>query len=366
MSDRLTATLREVTRLTGAMGVAFLAAPTGDATALVTDILAPKTAYIATGKVTGTCTYDADTSAGDATDGDIALGKVAYVAGAEVVGTLVAPDLSDATATAADILLGETAYIADGTKATGTCAYDADTTSGDAVAGDIATGKKAWVDGAEVTGTLTIPTVDDLVDNAVVITSLDGSNRPLTADHYGTTVLAGQFYSSPSGGKYTYFMTTVTFKNAVTSVGEHAFSGCNALTMSSLPSGVTSLGRDAFYLCASITSFTLPIGVITMPSYVFRECTAMTTFTGAGITSLPAAAATGSQFRACTALTTVQLGSIGNAVTALGAYVFHVCVQVGLTITVYVVPGTQPLANSPWGATSATIVYRSSVTGEVL
>ena len=85
--SRLTMVLRQPIRLRFEMGVAFLAAPTGDATALVSDILAPKTAYIATGKVTGTCTFDADTSDADAVESDILLGKTAYAGGVKLTGT---------------------------------------------------------------------------------------------------------------------------------------------------------------------------------------------------------------------------------------------------------------------------------------
>ena len=67
-----------------------------------------------------------------------------------------------------------------------------------------------------------------------------------------------------------------------------------------------------------------------------------------------------------TALQTVQLGSVGFPVTALNVAVFTNCTQLGLTITIYVTPGAQPLASSPWGATNATIVYRSAVDGSVL
>ena len=75
--------------------------------------------------ITGTCTYDANTS--------------------------------DATATAASILSGKTAYVK-GSKITGTCAYDAKTSDATATASDIAKGKTAYVNGTKVTGTLDVKT----------------------------------------------------------------------------------------------------------------------------------------------------------------------------------------------------------------
>ena len=67
-----------------------------------------------------------------------------------------------------------------------------------------------------------------------------------------------------------------------------------------------------------------------------------------------------------TTLTTVQLGSIGYPVTALSVGTFYNATSASLVITVYVTPGSQPLAGSPWSATNATIVYRSAVDGSVL
>lgn len=61
-------------------------------------------------------------------------------------------DSSAGTATAADILAGKVAYVA-GAEVTGTCAYDVDSSAGTAVASDILLGKVAYVGGAAVTGT---------------------------------------------------------------------------------------------------------------------------------------------------------------------------------------------------------------------
>ena len=62
----------------------------------------------------------------------------------------------------------------------------------------------------------------------------------------------------------------------------------------------------------------------------------------------------------------VELGSIGNPVTELYANSFGGDNQANLTITVFVADSTPiPLNGAPFGATNATIVYRSSTTGEV-
>lgn len=72
-------------------------------------------------------------------------------------------------------------------------------------------------------------------------------------------------------------------------------------------------------------------------------------------------------YRDCPNLKTVQLGRIGQAVTAIDLYAFKNDTQSNLMITLYVADdATLPLTGSPFGATNATIIYRSATTGEVI
>lgn len=91
-----------------------------NATATAADILKGKTAYGASGKITGTYS-PLDTSDATATTADILDGETAYVNGKKIEGTLVPLDTSDATATADDIAEGKTAYV-NGYKVIGTSA----------------------------------------------------------------------------------------------------------------------------------------------------------------------------------------------------------------------------------------------------
>lgn len=76
--------------------------------------------------------------------------------------------------------------------------------------------------------------------------------------------------------------------------------------------------------------------------------------------------------RGSTNLKTVQLGSVGfPIIKGIGSLFFHGCEQTGLTITVYVDATTLADAKTktsapPWGATNATVIYRNSITGEVI
>jgi hypothetical protein len=56
-------------------------------------------------------------------------------------------------------------------------------------------------------------------------------------------------------------LTTIVIPDSVTSIGNNAFSGCSALTEIMIPEGVSSIGRDAFYGCSGLTSVVIPNSV---------------------------------------------------------------------------------------------------------
>ena len=151
------------------------------------------------------------------------------------------------------------------------------------------------------------------------------------------------------------------------------FRGCTLLNTISMAK-LTSIGTDSstsgghFFGCTSLVNVNMPllqtIGAVnydgSATSGHFNGCTSLTTLILPSLSSIGGAgkAAIGN-FAYCTSLTTVQLGSEGHPVTSIGNYTFGNCTQAGLTITIYT-QGGAALSGEKWGATNATIVYKTA------
>ena len=155
---------------------------TSDATAVASEILADKTAYVATGKVAGTMTNQgaktaslnaggsytipagyhngsgkvtanslSSQTAGTAADADILSGKTAWVGGTKLTGSMTNQGAKTASLNAGGSYTIPAGYHNGSGKVTANSLSSQ--TAGTATAADILSGKTAWVGGTKLTGT---------------------------------------------------------------------------------------------------------------------------------------------------------------------------------------------------------------------
>ena len=82
-------------------------------------------------------------------------------------------DLTTDTAVATDVLTGKFFHLASGQRVAGSCAFDSDTTDANATAGEILTGKTAYVNKNKVTGTMA-----NRGSNNITVTGTSGASIP--------------------------------------------------------------------------------------------------------------------------------------------------------------------------------------------
>ena len=139
----------------------------------------------------------------------------------------------------------------------------------------------------------------------------------------------------------------------------------------SLPNFSGDIPNQAHSFCNAATgilSVSIPNATGVLHQYAFSDCTSLKTVYLPKITGLNAdAIAARGVFRNCTALESVQIGSVGYSVTILNNN-FYGCTQTGLTITIYTTSAyaDTALTNIRNGATNATIIIKDSTTGETL
>lgn len=86
------------------------------------------------------------------------------------------------------------------------------------------------------------------------------------------TIGAGAFINAQA-------VTTLVIPNGVTSIPANAFNGMYQLTSLTLPTGLTTIGAYAFANASRLTSLTIPNGVTTIGEHAFRESGRLTSLT---------------------------------------------------------------------------------------
>lgn len=177
---------------------------TGDATAVAGDILSGETAYVSGSKVTGTIpSKSARIYTPSTTDQTISSGQ--YLSGTQTIS-------GDADLVSTNIKSGVSIFGISGDSNV------VDTSSGDAVAGDVLSGKVAFVDGASVTGSMTNNTNNSTSPSVQSNTSIYqiGNSSNGVDGYFGTKLnITGYVDGTTNFRQYIENMRTENIKSGV-------------------------------------------------------------------------------------------------------------------------------------------------------
>ena len=164
-----------------------------------------------------------------------------------------------------------------------------------------------------------------------------GDSLTWTLDSTGTLTISGTgemaYYQqdSDSGSIAPWRQLNVkkvVIEEGVTTIGQYAFYGCEALESVSLPKSMLYFNNYAFQNCISLKSITIPDKVWSIGQAAFSGCTALTSVTISNASKLQSIA--DSTFEDCTRLTSV---TIPSSATSIGERAFYGCKALtGITI----------------------------------
>ena len=145
---------------------------------------------------------------------------------------------------------------------------------------------------------------------------------------------------------------SVTYENvnySVTSIGEHAFQQCFALTSATIPNSVTDIGSYAFLGCSSLSSVILSKSLSCIEKCVFGNCSSLTSVSiPNSVTNIKFEA-----FYGCSSLTSLIMP---NSLTSIGESALSGCTSLSsVTIPNSVTGIGEKAFESCQGLTSVTI-----------
>lgn len=210
------------------------------------------------------------------------------------------------------------------------------------------------------------------IENGVEIKAVDNSGRATSIVVYGNTINSF-LLGSKSNSDYVYsWIESIQFADEIESIGTNAFSYLGAKRTNSegmemiFSSGLTTVYSNAFF-CSGFTKLSFPETFVgRLSDSVFYNASKLKEVVLPGITSLDTSGGDGNgQFYGCTALESVQVGSVGHGVTYVETWNFRGCTQTTLTITLYTTGNLvdehlTKLRNATYGATGATIIFKAS------
>ena len=113
-------------------------------------------------------------------------------------------------------------------------------------------------------------------------------------------------------------LSEIVIPSSVTSIGDHAFSGCDSLSEIVIPSSVTNIGKGAFLWCSSLSEIVIPSSVTSIGDSAFSVCHSLSEIVSpSSVTSIGKGA-----FSGCSSLSEIVIPS---SVTSIGDSAFSIC-----------------------------------------
>lgn len=195
------------------------------------------------------------------------------------------------------------------------------------------------------------------ITDGIVVNSRDANGYVTEINYYNSTGIIAPY---ELGGNQTtnrgfQNLEKVTVKSDITQIGDHAFYQDTKLSEIVFEGTATTVLSGAFQGCNTLINIDFPFENVGQS--VFQAVPLVT----AKLPLLKTSTGNNGAFRACTSLTSLELGSVGHGITSVNN-ICGGCTQEGFTITIYTTGSYADTAvtNIRQGATKATIIVKAS------